>query len=468
MYLFSIDMRALAIFRIALGLLTLQVMVEFLPYTSLFLSDAGVFPRAMAQSSTMEGYSLFYLHGSATYAFALLLVGVMASLALIVGFSTRLATICCWVIMVSLYARAGPIAYGGEAQLAVMLFWAMFLPLSARFLAPLPAIPTRHLSVASAILLLQISYIYGFGALEKTGDAWRLNFTAVEAALRNVHMATRASYVLLQWPHFMEFLTKAIWWLELLTPMLLFFPWRNTIVRSITLVALAIMHVGFLIFLNVSHFPWVSLAGLVLFIPTPMWDALMRLRAGRTLQKLDTRLAQITLRLPTLQIRVSVPPLAMHGPLIALFAIITAWNLQNAFPVHLPNIPTWAERTLAGLRMGPRWRMFAPYPAKNSHWARLTGTFEDGSVRELTGLSLSAQPPRISSEAYASTRWCTLMDRYDWRHHSTFTSAMCAHWPEMQSLTVARYSRSNPIGAAPQHPPAHVQLRMHLQVPCSR
>src|SRR5205085_3059482 len=114
--------------------------------------------------------------------------------------------------------------------LPLLLFWAIFLPTGRIFgidgalergrnLSRDP----RVLSVASAGLLLQALYVYVFGALLKTGDSWT-DGQAVNIALHAETFATAAAHVLREYVVVTLLLTYFVFYLEVLTPVLLFFP----------------------------------------------------------------------------------------------------------------------------------------------------------------------------------------------------------------------------------------------------
>lgn len=54
------------------------------------------------------------------------------AVALLVGWRTRLAALGCWLLLSSLQVRQPLIYIGGDSILRLLLFWGLFLPLSAR------------------------------------------------------------------------------------------------------------------------------------------------------------------------------------------------------------------------------------------------------------------------------------------------------------------------------------------------
>ena len=50
-----------------------------------------------------------------------------------IGYRARLATIACWFLVMSIHNRNPMILSAGDILLRLLLFWAMFLPLGARY-----------------------------------------------------------------------------------------------------------------------------------------------------------------------------------------------------------------------------------------------------------------------------------------------------------------------------------------------
>ncbi len=98
-------------------------------------------------------------NGQTWFAVSLLLLEALAALALALGWRTRLATLFCFVLEASLLNRNRMVLIGGDILLVCLLFWALFLPLGARWsvdatlsTAPPPA-ENQHLVSGLAGLL---------------------------------------------------------------------------------------------------------------------------------------------------------------------------------------------------------------------------------------------------------------------------------------------------------------------------
>ena len=151
-----------------------------------FYTDWGVMPRDyIAATGGPLRLSLHLVNGDTWYAALLLIVEGLAALAMAFGWRTRLATIVVFVLEGSLLNRNPVILLGGDNLVVCLLFWAMFLPLAARwsFDAALaenrPPERNAYCSFASAGLIVQVLTVYFFSAILKNGREWWPDGTAV-------------------------------------------------------------------------------------------------------------------------------------------------------------------------------------------------------------------------------------------------------------------------------------------------
>lgn len=274
----SIDHRSLAAMRVAGALTMIWVMIWWGADLSVFFTDDGLIPRdaAGAGYDRRVGSLLFWLDGYG-WALALWLVGFAAALALLIGWRARAAAAVAWIVYLSFAGRAPEITQGGDALLPLLLFWMIFLPVGAVWSVDAALNPRDyraappHFSIATVGLLLQVLYVYVFGAIEKTGPAWLPDGAAVYAALHLDTFVTPLGKVLREHTLVMMLLTFFVFFIELFAPVLLFFPDRAMLVRKATLALLMMMHVGFRLFLHIGHFWMASLTSLAAYVPPGWW-----------------------------------------------------------------------------------------------------------------------------------------------------------------------------------------------------
>ena len=275
---FGIDLRGLALLRVALGAILLADLFIRGGDLVAHYSDAGAMPVDLIAGRASDWrMSLHLLSGSAVYQAGLFLVAAVFALALIVGYQTRLATVVSWFLLLSLHNRNPLVLQGGDNLLLLLLFWSMFLPLGARAsidaaLDRDPPSRNRYASVASAAILIQAMSVYFFSALLKSGPDWLPDGTAVYFAFHIDQFATPVAEWLRQYPGLMRTLTIYVWWLELLGPLLIFSPWLRVPLRTLLVVLLVSMEIGILACLRIGLFPIISIASILLFLPGEVWD----------------------------------------------------------------------------------------------------------------------------------------------------------------------------------------------------
>ncbi|MDR3416292.1 MAG: HTTM domain-containing protein [Nevskia sp.] len=287
--LFGIDLRTLALFRILLGWLLLLDLCSRMADAGAFYSDAGVLPRSwLAQSGERWRISLHLANGQHWFALALLLLEALAALALAFGWRARAAAAACFVLHASLLNRNALVLDNSDVLLTCLLFWSMFLPLGARCGVDAalgrPPPDNRHLSWASAGLLLQVMSPYFFGALLKSGSEWWPDGTAVYWILQLDRYLAPAGTWLRQQQDLLPALTRSIYLLQLLGPPLAFFPLFNRPLRLLAMLLFIALQLGLALSLRLGLAPWVGIVASLSLTGGWVWDALDR-RAQRREQR---------------------------------------------------------------------------------------------------------------------------------------------------------------------------------------
>src|SRR5215475_211369 len=188
---YSLDLRSLALFRIALGLMILIDLTMRAVDLNVFYTDWGVLPRGayLDRFANPLRFSVHLMSGVWQFEAALFLLAAVFAVALILGVRTRLVTIISWFLLVSLEMRNPAILQGGDVYFRLLLFWAMFLPLGALYSVDSalntadPPQQNCFFSYAGLALLLQVAFVYAFSVAMKSGKEWRTEYTAVYYAL---------------------------------------------------------------------------------------------------------------------------------------------------------------------------------------------------------------------------------------------------------------------------------------------
>lgn len=357
----SVDLRAAAVFRMSIALLTLLDLFQRSRWTAVHYTSGGLLEADSLRSlMATEPWPLMFLFYFENQAGLLFLAGGVAALLMLVGWRSRLMTLICWLVLVSLQLRNPAILHAGDTLHRLLLFWGMLLPLGARFSvdALLTSGHIRNMtwfSGASFGVVWQVALIYWLtGLLKLTEPSWREGWH-LELVLRYQELATPVAPLLLEWPVILSFLTWGTIGVELLVPFLLFSPWRFGVVRTIALGILAAFQIGLLATLEIGLFPLLNLAALLLLLPRWFWIRALRERrrfrliAGQLRRRLQQGRTDTVPTAPT-----SLLPGRWLGWVgwVAM-AYVTLFNLPSALrpdgPWMLPGY--W-------VRLDQNWRVF--------------------------------------------------------------------------------------------------------------
>jgi hypothetical protein len=287
--IFGVDLRTLALFRIGLAALILVDLALRARDLRAHYTDFGVMPReAMADALHPAAWSLHAASGELWFQVALFCIAAGLALMLLAGWRTRLATAASWAMLVSVQNRNPQVLSGEDVLIVMLAFWAMFLPLGARFsvdaagrdAAAAPP-PNAYASVASAALLVQGMSMYLFSALLKSDAQWIPDGTAVYYALQLDYFATPFALWFRQFEGLMQALTYYVWTVELVGPFLIFCPVFHRPLRLLFLCVFVTMHTGFWLCLEIGLFPAVSILMNLTFLPGWVWDRLRMLPVWR-------------------------------------------------------------------------------------------------------------------------------------------------------------------------------------------
>jgi len=285
--LFAIDLRSLALTRIAVAML---VLVDLLwRFTSLgaFYSDKGLVPRAAIFEHPTSWVLSLHLMSGRTEVQALLfaLSGVLA-LMLLFGLRTRSSSFWTWLLFTSLNSRNLYVVHGGDSLLNVLLFWGMFVPWGARYSvdnalnSSTSTQPERLVSIGTAALLLQMPLVYLFSGILKNVSEWRLDFTAIAYVVNSPDYATLLGHWMASWPMLiLKAITVSTIVIEIGGAVLLFSPVANRTIRSLVLPAFFLLQLGLVLTMRLGLFPLISTAAILPFISGTFWNKLFaRLR----------------------------------------------------------------------------------------------------------------------------------------------------------------------------------------------
>ncbi len=375
--IFALDVRSLAVFRIAIGGLVLADLAVRASDFQAMYGPQGLAPIAVVRSWVPPSqWSLHFLSGAAWFQASLFVVAAALALALIVGYRTRWATVGSWLLLASLHVRLPIVLNAGDTLLRLLLFWGMFLPLGAAWSVDArrtaPRRPTLIASAGAAAFLVQLAIVYWAAGLGKWNELW-LSGNALGQVFAFRYYGEPLGRWLLNYPALTHWLTLSVLALELIGPCLLFMPWGTARLRLALIVAFIGFHLEIAATITVGLFPWVSIVAWLALIPSWVWD---RLSARRTDSAMD---------------RSVVPPLAPPfegGGLAAAccaaaMAVVVYWNVVDLTQLRLPAPIHAAVQQVAGATMlRQSWQVFARPPQFDAIFV-YQGRLRDGKLVDL-------------------------------------------------------------------------------------
>ncbi|WP_211694219.1 HTTM domain-containing protein [Natronomonas salina] len=419
----GVDARALAAFRISLGLLVVADLLFRARELTTFYTDAGVLPRAAHAEffPTLARLSIHGLTGSTAGQAVLFLVAGCAATALAAGYRTRLATAVVAVLHASMHARNTYLMNGGDALLVLALFLAVFLPLDRRWSIDAlrrreasAATGPRVASMATATVLLQPVVVYlANAAFKLRSDAWT-GGTAVRTVLE------LEQFSVLLGPHLTAFpgLLMAITWLWVAmlvaSPLLLVATGRR---RTLVVAAFAVAHLGMLATMRLGLFPLVVGALLLLYLPPSVWDRIERGPVARwnvsgTLHRTLDGLSPATspVRLP--------PEVRRLGRITATAILAVVLVVSVLWPAAAVGVVDTTQYESVPDPDGYTWKLFAPEPPSHTRWFVAPATLESGGeVDALDGSAVEWGPPADAAETYPGTLWHRYLAEVRWASH---------------------------------------------------
>jgi hypothetical protein len=401
-------------------------------------TDDGMFSRAEICRRYTSVWNWSFHFGGGSAAFQTLLFGLAAGLAaaLLVGFETRLASIGCWVLLLSLHHRAPPVLSGAEVLLRMLLFWGMFLPLgrtwsldSRRAAPPGIGSPGPVLSVASAALLLQMGQMYLFTAIAKSNPVW-LRGEALAGVMAHDFYAAPLGSWLLAHPGLLAALTWGTLALEWAAPLLLFCPWRTPQLRLAAVAALAVMHGGIAVVLHVGLFSPVAWVGLLPFLPAAFWEHRWLARFHRPGPAADHPGHADGAGRP-------MPARVANLACGLALAYVLAVNLNGLPSRPLAGLSPENWKPLAvGTGLGQKWNMFEDVPSRDG-WYVAQARLRDGTEVDLLRAGAPAvwQRPEHPAGVYPNHLWRKLFremaydDAFGYQvFRAPVASFLCRRW----------------------------------------
>jgi predicted DCC family thiol-disulfide oxidoreductase YuxK len=290
-----LDARTLGVGRIVLALVMIGDLVRRVPWLRDFYTNAGLIPNhtVLWRPPMPRIFSFFFMASLQEEAVLWFAICFLCFFFFLIGYRTRLFHVLSFVMTTSLHNRILFAENWGTVAMGALLLWTMFLPTGRRFsvdavLASLRArpdetpeelaagVPPRDDRPATSLavlgFLLQISIIYWFNFVHKTGPTWH-DGTAIYYVLHQERIITVFGLWLREHAPFAvtRLLTKGTLVIEAAAPFLILTPifWRWT--RPLAAVLLIGMHLGIAALVNVGIFSATMVAYQFFLLTEAQW-----------------------------------------------------------------------------------------------------------------------------------------------------------------------------------------------------
>jgi hypothetical protein len=443
-----LDLRALALMRIAVAfviLLDLSIRVSDL---EAFYVNTGAAPLAMIMQYKWNDYYISFHAISGLWQVQLLLFifAACCALMLLIGYRTRLFTVLSWIMLLSLHNRNVLILQGGDDLLRMTLFWGIFLPWGKRYscdrmFSEDDTTDTRIFTLATLAYMLQITYVYTGSALLK-GPEWHTHFTALYYVYSLDQIAYPVTRYLYYYPELLSKLTALAYWFELLVPLLFFVPYKNQLFRGIGVAGVFLFHLGNGATLLIGLFFVIGIVTTVGLLPPVVMDAFDR-NIGRIRNYMMQSFAGIAWVAGKVVRWKPERDILSSGVsrfvLLVLTVYVLFWNASNLSFNHykLADEVRFAGYTL---RIDQNWGMFAPGVFKDDGWYVMEGTTLKGHKKfDLfhPNDSLSYKKPESVVAMFKNDRWRKYSENFIFVSNSFMRGYFCNYY-------IRKWNEANP------------------------
>ncbi len=294
----TVDRRTLGFTRILLGFYLILDLVRRTPDWLAMFSDRGILPsHVILFKPQSDNLSLFTAFSSPGELWALWALGLAIYLSLLVGYKTKIAQVASLLFVTAMNGRVLLIENGGYVIQNLLLLWTCFLPLGDRFSVDalraslrrrkettIEALADRRgmenpqqsepvVSLTMLVILLQLSALYYFNVVHKTGPAWK-DGTAVHYVLYNDRMATPfVPFVRDYLPTpLVIFLTKTTMAFEAALPLCLLSPIAVKWARRAVVFMMCTLHIAFGSTFTLGPFAWACCIFSTLMFRSGDWE----------------------------------------------------------------------------------------------------------------------------------------------------------------------------------------------------
>ena len=384
---FAFDIRSMALFRIALGILLIADLIYRLPTLVELYTDDGWYTRQFSFEYYQREYgglwnyfiwSLYWISGSPTFVRLLFVASVVFAVLLTVGKWTRLATIGCWALWISLQVRNPLVITSGDFLLKMVLFWSIFLPLGATWSVdaarrsaagrPFGYPGKSFVSLATVGFLIQLIASYLFPGIAKLNEIWFRGEAMAYVLRLDIYItefgrSLLANDTLLAFTSWATVFAEAIWILTLLVP------FKNDWFRWSNLIVFWSFHIGIGLAMSIGLFPVISMVAWLPLLPSSFWNRFSGSPAATHVSRFDSPLRFSGTKLS----------FKLSQFICGIFCfVVVGWNIANIESLKLlPMRNTLLAPVAYPLAMDQYFQMFGKPPNQNP-WFVYEATLKNG------------------------------------------------------------------------------------------
>lgn len=416
---YQLDVRALGLMRIGVALVVLSDIVIRWQDLGAFFTDGGLWPtKLIANFGWQPGYWSFHtLNGSYGFATLLFCLHTLVALLLLFGYKTRLATFLVWIFTISLHNRNLFILQSGDDLLRLTLFWALFLPWGNALSldAKKYRSKTKHFSFASLGYLFLIASVYFFTVLLKNSSEWHGDASAVYYALSLDQLRLPVGDWLYTHPTLMQWLTKIVYFVEILIPILILIPTKNKWVKLSSFALIVVLHIGIGSSLYVGLFYIINITTALALLPSEFLDG-FKFLALSNFEKAKRR-------------SVSILKLGANAFSALILALCLILNLSY-MPWYNYELDKPVSVVVNSLRLNQFWGMFSPHIMKEDGWYLHEGYTSEGKLWDLYYdlPYIYSEKPEHLVKNFKSDRWRKLAENMQRDDYTFLRPLYCKYY----------------------------------------
>lgn len=454
--LFRIDYRSLALFRVLLGVLLLIDLIIRFQHLQVFYANSGVLPNEYIYNVTE------YFQPSVLLAFEGLLpvyffftFALLVYLCFILGIYTRVTTFALWIVTFSLINRNPFVLSSGYSILYLLIFWSMFLPLGRYY-----SVDARFrdqdeeqdsfsfYSIRTFAILFQILLIYFAAACLKLNSNW-LSGNAIGVVMQADHFLTAGGYFFKK----LTFLHKPFTYLtlswEFVGPVLVLWPFKTKTIRILAVALFMLMHLSFMLTINLDLFPWICIIAWILFIPGEFWNAKRIANSKIVLRSSNIFSLVISCSATKLKFLYNSSKIQFSSSfkkaiynlnnllVLILISLILFWNIRNIVSYEYHFSKSTFNSIIRSVGLGQYWGMFS-YPFQDDGWMIVPGLLADGTTLDVfQNQPVSYQKPERISKYYPNNHWAAYFLEIWYKKNAylrePLVSYICKQWNSTHS-----------------------------------